>query len=64
MNKLKRRVLVSIGSVLTMLIVLWININILPFGNTKLELWTSIVLSGGLTYLFWAPVNKYYQSEF
>lgn len=61
MNKLKRRVLVSIGSVLTMLIVLWININILPFGNTKLELWTSIVLSGGLTYLFWAPVNKYYQ---
>lgn len=64
MNKLKRRVLVSIGSVLTMLIVLWININILPFGNTKLELWTSIVLSGGLAYLFWAPVNKYYQSEF
>ncbi len=64
MNKLKRRVLVSIGSVLTMLIVLWININILPFGNTKLELWTSIVLSGGLTYLFWAPINKHYQSEF
>lgn len=61
MNKVKRTVLITIGSVLTMLIVLWVNINILPFGNTKLELWTSIVLSAGLTYLFWAPVNKYYQ---
>lgn len=61
MNKVKRTVIITIGSVLTMLIVLWVNINILPFGNTKLELWTSIVLSVGLTYLFWAPVNKYYQ---
>lgn len=61
MNKVKRTVSITIGSVLTMLIVSWVNINILPFGNTKLELWTSIVLSAGLTYLFWAPVNKYYQ---
>lgn len=64
MNKLKRRVLIWTGVTLTLIAMIWFNVKVLPFGDSKLEWWTSIVLSSGITYLFWAPINKHYQSEF
>lgn len=62
MDNLKRRVLVWAGITLTLITLVWFNVKVLPFGDSKLEWWTSIMLSGGITYLFWAPINKYYKS--
>lgn len=60
MNKTKRISMVSIGALLTFIVMLYFNIKVFPFGDTSLEVWTSVILSLGVTYLFWAPINKYY----